>query len=144
MRPFSKRFEVQWAHLDANRHVRNTAYLDFATHVRFAFLAENGFPASRFGAENFGPVIFRDELRYLREVAPDDTLTVDYRLAGAREDWSRFRLSHRVYGGDGALAAEIVADGAWMELSSRELIAPPGELVRAMESLERTEDFEAL
>ena len=28
---FTRSFEVRWADLDANRHLRHTAYLDYAT-----------------------------------------------------------------------------------------------------------------
>ncbi|MCP4204821.1 MAG: acyl-CoA thioesterase [bacterium] len=60
---FAQTFHVRWADLDPNRHMRNTAYLDYATEVRFAYLAENGFPQARFAEDNFGPVIFREEIR---------------------------------------------------------------------------------
>lgn len=141
---FSKRFEVRWADLDANRHLRNTAYLDFATHVRFAFLAENGFPPSRFGELHFGPVILREEMTFLREVGPNDELTVDYRLAAVSADRRRFRLRHRVFRRDGVEAARIETDGGWMDLATRKLRPPPDELQKALDRLVRTGDFGSL
>jgi acyl-CoA thioester hydrolase len=139
---FSKRFEVRWADLDANRHLRNTAYLDYATHVRFAFLAENGFPPSRFGELHFGPVILREEMTFVREVGPNEELTVDYRLAALSEDGRKFKLRHRVFRRDGVEAARIDTDGGWMDLATRKLRPPPAELQAAFERLERTDDFE--
>ena len=139
---FSKRFEVRWADLDANRHLRNTAYLDYATHVRFAFLAENGFPPSRFGELHFGPVILREEMSFLREVGPNDELTVDYRLAALSQDGRRFKLRHRVFRRDGVEAARIDTDGGWMDLATRKLRPPPEELAAALDRLVRTSDFE--
>ena len=141
---FSKRFEVRWADLDANRHLRNTAYLDYATHVRFAFLAENGFSPSRFGELRFGPVILREEMTFRREVGPNEVLTVDYRLAALSQDRRRFRLRHRVFRGDGVEAARIETDGGWMDLETRKLRPPPGELQRTLDRLARTGDFATL
>ena len=138
---FSKRFEVRWADLDANRHLRNTAYLDYAIHVRFAFLAENGFPPSRFGELRFGPVILREEMTFRREVGPNEVLTVDYRLAALSRDRRRFRLRHRVFRGDGVEAARIETDGGWMDLQTRKLRPPPDELQGALDRLARTGDF---
>lgn len=138
---FSKRFEVRWADLDANRHLRNTAYLDYATHVRFAYLAENGFPSSRFGELGFGPVILREEMTFAREVGTNDELTVDYRLAGLSEDGRRFRLRHRVFRRDGVEAARIDTEGGWLDLGRRRLRPPPPELAAVLERLERTSDF---
>jgi acyl-CoA thioester hydrolase len=141
---FTRRFEVRWADLDANRHLSNTAFLEYATHTRFAFLAEHGFPPSRFGELNFGPVILREEMLFYREVGPDDLLTVDYRLAGMSEDGRRFRLHHRVWRRDGALAAEITTEGGWMDLSARKMKPPPSPLLAALGGLVRTTDFEDL
>lgn len=139
---FSRRFEVRWADLDANRHLRNTAYLDYATHVRFAFLTEKGFPPSRFGELGFGPVILREEMRFEREVGPNDELTVDYRLSGLSGDERRFRLRHRIFRRDGVEAARIETEGGWMDLAARRLRPPPAELAAALAGLVRTADFE--
>lgn len=141
---FSKSFEVRWADLDANRHLRNTAYLDYATHVRFAFLAANGFPAARFGELRFGPVILREEMTFLREVRPNDELTVDYRLAAQSADRRKFRLRHRFFRRDGVEAARIDTVGGWLDLDSRKLRPPPAELSAALDRLARTSDFDTL
>jgi acyl-CoA thioesterase FadM len=44
---FECRFEVRWADLDGNRHVRNTAFSEYATHTRFRLLADSTRRASR-------------------------------------------------------------------------------------------------
>ena len=40
-------FDVRWADLDPNQHVRHTAYADYGTHVRMSWLASAGFDAAR-------------------------------------------------------------------------------------------------
>lgn len=48
MNPLAYRlsFIPRWADLDPNRHLRHTAYADYATPVRFSYLTENGRPAA--------------------------------------------------------------------------------------------------
>ncbi len=142
--PFTKTFEVRWADLDPNRHLRNTAFNDYATHLRFAYLEQSGFGAAEFARHDIGPVIFREEIRFFREVAMNETITVDYRLGGLSDDGSRFRLCHDVRRGDDALAATLTAEGGWMNLSQRKLAPPPPRLVELLQVLPKTDDFETL
>lgn len=142
--PYSKSFAVRWADLDPNRHMRNTAYLEYATEVRFSFLADSGFPPAEFERLNFGPVIFREEMRFLAEVKQGEHITVDYRLAAASPDARKFRLRHDIYRSDGGRAAEVRTDGGWMDLATRKLRPAPPALLDVFEKLVRTQDFEEL
>lgn len=137
-------FRVRWADLDANGHLRNTAYSEYATEARLRHLAENGFGPEQFGELGIGPVIFREEARYRREVRLGDTVTVDFRAAGLSEDGSRWRVAHRVCRSDGEEAATLRLDGGWMELDGRRLVRPPAELLEALRRIPRTEDYEEL
>ena len=40
---YYKEIEIRWSDMDANRHLANTAYLDFGGHTRIDFLASLGF-----------------------------------------------------------------------------------------------------
>lgn len=142
--PFQRRFEVRWADLDANRHVRNTAFSEYATHTRFAFLASAGFPQARFEELRFGPVMFREETRFRREVLFGDVLTVSVRCSGLAADGSQWRVVQDVVRSDGREAAVLTIEGAWMDLESRRLMAPPEDLLAVMRSLPRTEGYEEL
>ncbi|HKZ73564.1 MAG TPA: acyl-CoA thioesterase [Steroidobacteraceae bacterium] len=53
-------FTVLWGDLDANQHMRNTAYLDYAAQSRFVFLASQGFGPGEFRRHRMGPVVLRD------------------------------------------------------------------------------------
>ena len=46
MPPFRHTVTVRWAELDSNGHMRNSAYLDLASHVRMTYFAAHGFPAA--------------------------------------------------------------------------------------------------
>ena len=139
---FVKEFEVRWADLDPNRHLRHTSYNDYATHVRFRYLEENGFAARDFAARELGPVIFREETRFLKEVRMNETITVDIQIAALTPEGDRFSMLHEVIRGDGIVAATVVVDGAWMDLRKRKLIPPPPELRDLLWALPKAEGFQ--
>lgn len=141
---FSKKFEVRWADLDANRHLRHTAYNDYATHVRFAYLATRGFDERAFRERDLGPVILREETRFHREVLGGDTITIDIRLAGLSPDGARFAIAHDVVRSDDVKAATIRVDGGWLELVARKLVRPPPDLLEVLESFPRAEGYATL
>lgn len=141
---FTADFEVRWADLDVNWHLRNTAYADFGTHTRLRYLLENGFPPSRFQQEGFGPVIFREESRYLKEARLGQRLTLDFQIAGLSDDGDHWEIEHRVSRDDGELAAVLRVEGAWLDLTRRKLRRPPRDLAEALRRLPRTEDFRHL
>ena len=142
--PFSVTFEVRWSDLDANRHVRNTIFSELATHTRFRFLDISGFPDSEFGVRRIGPVMFREDVRYRRELLLGDTVTVNLRAAGLSEDGSHWRVYQEVWRSDGREAANLTIDGAWIHLDTRRLVLPPAELLQVFGTLARTPDCEEL
>lgn len=144
MTEFRLSFEVKWADLDPNGHVRHTAFHDYATHVRFRYLETHGFGVTQFKAHNLGPVILREEARFFNEVGMNDTLTVDFRAKALSSDLARFRLTHEVRRSDDVKAATVTVEGGWLDLGKRALVRPPPELAEVMSSLPRTEDFKEL
>jgi acyl-CoA thioester hydrolase len=141
---FEEHFAVRWSDLDANRHVRNTLFSEFATHTRFRLLEANGFSQARFESLRFGPVMFREEIRYRRELLFGDQVTVNVLFAGLSKDGSHWRVHQEVTRADGKQAAVLTIDGAWIHLDTRKLIAPPDELLQLFQRLPRTGDFELL
>jgi acyl-CoA thioester hydrolase len=141
---FECRFEVRWSDLDGNRHVRNTAFSEYATHTRFQLLASHGFGVARLQALGFGPVMMREEIRYKREVFLGDALTVTVRRAGLSADASHWRVHQDVLREDGKEAALLTIQGGWIHLDTRKLVVPPAELAAILQSLPRTRDYAEL
>ena len=141
---FEREFEVRWADLDPNRHLRNTAYSDYATHTRFSVLIEHGFTPSRFEELSFGPVVFREETRFMREVAMGDKVTIDVTVAGLSADATRGRLRPPVRRPAGAPGGEVTLEGSWLDLKTRKLTLPPAELRDLFLRMPKTQDFEEL
>jgi len=141
---FTCPFEVRWGDIDGNRHVRNTAFSEYATHTRFRLLAAHGFDAARLEALRFGPVMMREETRYRRELHLGDCVTVTVRCSGISPDASHWRVHQEVRRDDGKDAALLTIQGGWIHLDTRKLIVPPAELAAVLLALPRTCDFEEL
>jgi acyl-CoA thioester hydrolase len=141
---YSKTYDLRWADLDANGHMRSTAYSEYAAEARFGLLRDNRFTPQRFARDKFGPVLFSEVSRYLKEVNPGDAITVTVQGSGMSPDGARWRIQHDIYRSDGQKAAVVVVEGAWLNLETRKLIVPPSDLYEVMVAQVRTEDYEEL
>lgn len=141
---YAKVLVAGWGDMDFNAHMRNTAYLDKSADVRMMYFSENGFPMSEFVRRRLGPVVMKEELEYFKEVGLLEQLRVTLSNAGLSEDGSRFRVRNEFFRTDETLAAKVTSAGGWLDLSTRKLVAPPVALLRALQSLARTDDFEVL
>lgn len=141
---YQQAFQVTWADIDANQHMRNTAYLDYAAQTRFMHLAEAGFTPEAFAKARIGPAILEETIRYRRELKFLDRFTVQHLAAGTSADRSRNVIVNRVLNAAGELCCEIRATFVWLDLAARKITVPPDALRAAMESLERAEDFAEL
>lgn len=136
--------EVRWDDLDANRHVRNTAFSEYASNARFHLLVAHGFDQMRLEQLRFGPVMMREDIHYRRELFFGDVLTVRVHAAGLSTDGSHWRVYQEVLRPDGKEAATLFIQGGWIQLDQRKLVAPPEELAAVLLSLPRTADFAEL
>ncbi len=136
--------QVSWAHLDANGHMANTAYMNLAIDARFQYFTQQGFAPADFARLRIGPVARREEIDFFRELHLQQTVKVDFQLAGISPDASRFRIRNHIRREDGELCARITSLAGWFDLNARKLVAPPPELAAALRGLEPSEDFQEL
>ena len=141
---YEKHFEAGWRDIDANGHMANSAYLEYAVNTRVAYFASCGFAPTEFQRQGFGPVIKSDFTEYLRELKMGDEFRVTMEGGGLATDGSRFKIVNNFYKSDGTLSAKITTVGGWLGFKERKLIEPPELIKFAMEKLHRTEDFEEL
>ncbi len=141
---FEQQIVVRWQDIDANGHVRNTAYSEYATDTRFRYVAAHGYTQERFAELRFGPVILREDIRYRREVLIGQTVSVNFLSAGLSADGSSWRVRQEIRLPDGREAAVLTLDGGWLHLDSRRLMEPPADLLAILQRLPRTRDFEEL
>jgi acyl-CoA thioester hydrolase len=144
-RAHQERFVVRWSDLDANRHVRNTIFSELATHSRFRMLESHGFSQEHFERLRFGPVMFREDIRYRREIHFGEEVLVNVLIDGLSPDGSHWKVRQEVLRAENMKqAAVITIDGAWLHLDGRKLVAPPQELLEILGRLRRTSGFAEL
>ena len=138
---FSRSYDVIWADLDANAHMRHTAYMDYAAQVRLAWLQEMGFSITRLNQSGVGPVLFSETTQYRREVRGGERLTVGLELIGLSDNRKHWRCRQPIHKQDGELAAVVEVQGAWLDLTARKVAPPPTELLAAIDRWPRASDF---
>jgi acyl-CoA thioester hydrolase len=125
---YSQLYTVRWSDLDANGHMKNTAYMECALQVRLAFFAENGFPFTEFQRQQFGPVMFREEMTYFKEIQMLEMIRATFHCSKLNDDGRRFTVVNMIFREGNVKAAEVISDGAWFDLRTRKLITPPAKL----------------
>ena len=138
---YAKEFIAGWGTMDFNGHMANTAYLNLAADVRMAFFAEHGFPPSEFRKLALGPVIWKEELEYFREVGLHDSVTVTYALLAMSAEGARFVVENEIWSAAGERAATVRSTGGWLDLRTRKLVAPPPDLLAAFAKVPRAHGF---
>ncbi|WP_321365943.1 thioesterase family protein [uncultured Desulfuromusa sp.] len=141
MEAFTQNIQVRWSDLDPNGHVRHSVYFDYGAQVRIAYLQKQGFGIGWMKSHGIGPVLFREEAQFHRELSAGDQLVIDVQLSRLSKDNRKWSMRHRIMRGD-EICATLNLDGAWLDLKSRRIAPPPKELLEKFETLERTEDFQ--
>lgn len=141
---YTKQFEIRWSDIDANRHLANSAYLNFMSHTRMSFMLEHGLGQNDLARYNVGPVVFYEHIYYFKEVFSNEPVTVTMALKGLSDDGKYFEFTHNIYNAKGEHAAHCEILGSWIDLKTRKITALPDELIKGIHQLEKTEDFKVL
>jgi len=141
---YIKQFEIRWSDVDANRHLRNSAYIDYMSHTRMAFMIENGLDQKHLVKYNLGPVAFYEHMYYFREVFPGKPVSVSLQLKGLSEDGMYFKFLHNFYDENGKNFASCEMMGGWIDLNARKLTGLPEEILEKFNAFEKTDDFEVI
>ena len=141
---FEITFKTKWSDFDPNRHMRHTAYNDYAAEVRVRFFQEQGLSINEFAKLNIGPILFKEETSFFKEIHIGENITVKMELEGVSKGIERWRFNHQIFNQDGKLAAEIKVYGAWIDLIKRKLTIPPAEFVKIFEDLPKTSNFKEI
>ncbi len=141
---YKKEFDVRWSDLDANRHMANSAYQNFMSHTRMAFLIENNFGQREMAQYETGPVIFNENIYYFKEIHQGKAITVSCEVTGMSEDGSMFSFRHNFYDYKGRNLARGIMSGAWMNLRERKITALHPDLFEKIKNFPRSNDFKIL
>lgn len=137
-------FQIMWAQVDPNGHLRHSAYYDLAAQVRVNAFSEHNLSIKDLLRLGVGPILFREEAKFFKELSLNEIVKVDLKMKKARNDGYKWSIIHSFYKDEDMLAATVTVDGAWMDLQQRKVTVPPKEIVRAFEAFPKTEDFEVI
>ena len=138
---YFKKVEIRWSDLDPNFHLRHSVYYDWGAYCRVAFLSDNGITTAVMTEQNIGPIIFREECVFKKEIKFGDDITVNFKLDKCTADFSKWVMIHEIWKSNETLCALITVDGAWIDTVKRKL-AVPGELfINAFNAAPKTETF---
>ena len=141
---FKVTFSTKWSDFDPNRHMRHTAYNEYAAEVRIRYFAEHHFSIEEFTKHNIGPVLFTEETSFRKEIHIGEDISVNIKLSGLSENNERWKIVHEVFNEAGQLSAVIKVYGAWIDLTKRKLTFLPKEAQNLFLHAERTNDFERI
>jgi acyl-CoA thioester hydrolase len=134
---FRTKLNLRWSDIDANFHLRHSVFYDLCAQHRMDVLAELGVTMALMKEHHFGPVLFREECTFRREIKLDDDVYVDLEVRSISADHTRFSFAHTFTKADGTHCAQLVVEGAWMDTRLRKLCAPPPEARAAMDRVPR-------
>lgn len=129
MASFNKLISVRWADLDPNFHLRHSVYYDLGAQQRIEILQEMGLTPKVMQELHFGPVLFREECQFKREIRFAEEVTITARVAKMRPDGSRWTIQHDFVSAEGKLLAVLTVDGAWMDTQTRRIANPTPQIV---------------
>jgi acyl-CoA thioester hydrolase len=144
MQEFSKTIQIRWADIDANRHLRHSVYYDYGATMRMMFLSERGLTTAKLEEFQIGPILFREEAIFKREVKLEDNIVINVSVVKATKDFGRWSLRHNFVKEDGTIAALLNVDGAWIDMEKRKLATPNEFIQKIFESFPKASEFEWL
>lgn len=138
-----QKVHLRWSDLDPNFHLRHTIYYDLAAQMRTALFVQEGISPAYMMENHFGPVLFREECLFHREVRYGDELLLDLEVFYLKRNYSRWGIRHKLRRGD-TICATITVEGSFIHSLQRKVIEPPALCSELMEKSPRASDFQWL
>lgn len=141
MDEFKLDIQLRWADLDPNFHIRHAVYYDWGAVCRIEFLGKYDLNASSLQQLEIGPILFREECLFKKEIRSGDIITIDLQLSKAKRNFSRWSIQHTIRKNGDTIAAIVTVDGAWINTVARKLAIPPLNVEKAFLAMPTTENF---
>lgn len=141
---FIQEVQVRWSDLDPNFHLRHSVYYDWGAFCRISMLENHNLTAAVMQRLQIGPILFREECVFKKEIRLGDKITINLELIKAKRDFSRWSIRHTVVKNNDTVSALLTVDGAWLDLARRKLATPPQEVHVVFSQMPQSADFEWL
>lgn len=139
---FSKIISIRWADIDPNFHLRHSVYYDFGTQQRIEILEKSGLTLSVMKEQGFGPVIFREECVFKREIKLSDIITIKAKISKMNADASRWTFKHEFSNSKNEICAILTLEGAWLDTNLRKLANPtPKIAIEVIKTFPKTSEY---
>lgn len=135
--------QVLWSQIDANGHLRHSAYSDLCTQARSNMMKQVGFSMQEFAKYKIGPILFKEETIYFKEIRMDEEVYFKVLMTKFNDENHRFSITHELYNSKDVKCAVVNVDGAWMNLVERKLTLIPNELISLIEFIPKSKKFNA-
>jgi len=142
MNEFNRSIQIRWSDLDPNFHLRHSVYYDWGAFCRIEFLNEHGLTAEVMQQLRFGPILFREECIFRKEIKLGDEVKIDLSLTRSRKDFSRWSIQHQITKNGDILCAVLTVDGAWINVVERKLASPPEQVHQVFSKMPASQNFE--
>jgi acyl-CoA thioester hydrolase len=121
--------------------VLHSKYYDYCANARMKVLAENGVTMQAIQEEKVGPILFREECVFKKELKFGDEIEIRIKLLKADKDFARWSFVNEIWKNDDTLAAVVTVDGAWLDTEKRKLAIPPESFKKAFDIIPKSEHF---
>src|SRR5689334_8625165 len=112
MEDFRMPVQIRWSDLDPNFHLRHSVYYDYGALCRVHFLNGHALDAAAMQRLQIGPILFRGEAVFKKEIRANDTVFMTLRLLKAKKDFSRLTIQHHLIKNEEILSSIITVEGA--------------------------------
>lgn len=136
--------KILWSQIDPNLHLRHSAYADIAATARLELLKESSVSLEMLQKDFFGPILFKEELVYCKEVRGVQKLTVKSYLKRVERAFSKWSMVSEIYREDGELSCIVTVEGAWIDLKIRKIASLPEKYRAHFLEVPKTNDFELI
>jgi len=134
--------QIRWSDLDPNYHVRHSVYYDWGSQCRVAFFASYGLTTELMKNLHFGPIIFREECVFRKELKMEDAVFLTLEIIKSRKNYTRWTLRHSIMKNNETLGAVITIDGAFFDTATRKLTQPPPEAIETFSNIPLHSSFQ--
>lgn len=132
MSTYFSKFRVQWADIDANRHMGNSAYMQYTAEARMRFMEQHRIGLKELNRWGVGPAILHERFSFFREIHYGQEFFVSVEIGGFSEDGAVYRFFQRFFLPDGTHIATGEATGVWIDLMLRKSTTPPDDILDVM------------
>ena len=110
--------------------------------MRINFFHTNGLTSQRLEELKIGPLLFREEAIFRREIKLEDQVVIRVELLKATQDYARWSIRHHFVKADGTLSAILNLDGAWIDIEKRKLTVPDHSIKEVFDKFPKSSEFE--